>query len=285
MKRFIIGSFILSLLFGLGCLSRSVFAQHYTPAQQAYREGMKALKEKDEASATVYMESAFQLAGEDTAFRVKVSEVLISLHRKGTKVEPFQTSAEYILNHADQSSKRSGAVRSLTAFLFQRGKLDAAVAEYEKRLEADPDNYVALAILSRVYARRRADRERGQKLAQRLAVLETAKAKQFALQCEKEARLNAALAAWNWKEAAMAWMQAGDKAQALAAAKQSLSAAPEARNDLLAYFWRDHLGDVLLFCEEKQQAITQFEAALAVAKIEAHKKATEAKLVASRKAD
>jgi tetratricopeptide (TPR) repeat protein len=76
------------------------------------------------------------------------------------------------------------------------------------------------------------------------------------------APLDEKLAAWHWKEAASAWLKAGEHKKALAAAKQSDASPPEARNDQLAHFWHRGLADVFLAAGEPKIAILHYEKAI-----------------------
>ena len=109
------------------------------------------------------------------------------------------------------------------------------------------------------------------------------KQKEGAALYEQIAPLDAKLAAWHWKEAAVAWLAAGDKQKALAAAKQSAAAAPEARSDLLAHYWHRGLGDVFLKTGEPKLAIPQYEEAIKKTTIDGYIKDCRKSLDEARK--
>ena len=202
------------------------------------------------------------------------------------------------------------AERSLTrstvlAFIHKRGKLDAAIAGYEARRKKDSGDDTALYLLAEAYGMYKRDATKAAEAGEQLAAIE-AKAKKPADTPERAklaeqlvkagkpkagaelfetiAPADAKQEAWHLKEAAAAWLKAGDKPKAVAAARKSASAAPEARDELLAYFWRRALGDILLDAGEPKESIAQYEKALATAKIEGYTKDTRAKLEQARTA-
>jgi tetratricopeptide (TPR) repeat protein len=79
---------------------------------------------------------------------------------------------------------------------------------------------------------------------------------------EKVAPMDEKLAAWHWKEAAAAWLAAGEKPKALAAARQSEASEPESRSEQLAHFWHRGLADVFLAAGEPKSAIGHYEKAI-----------------------
>jgi tetratricopeptide (TPR) repeat protein len=79
---------------------------------------------------------------------------------------------------------------------------------------------------------------------------------------EKIAPLDKSLAAWHWKEAATAWLKAGETAKSLAAAKKSDGSSPEKRSQMLTHFWHRGLGEVFLATGEKELATGHFERAI-----------------------
>ncbi len=94
--------------------------------------------------------------------------------------------------------------------------------------------------------------------------------------------LDANLAAWHWKEAALAWIKAKDKPRALTAAKASAAAGPEKRGDLLLHFWHRALGQVFLETGEPTLAIEHLEAAIKSTTIEGYLKDTKGELATAK---
>ena len=114
-------------------------------------------------------------------------------------------------------------------------------------------------------------------LAQQYVLAE--KPKEGATLFETIAPLDAKLEAWHLKEAAAAWLKAGDKIKAIAAAKKSTAAAPEKRSVLLTYFWHRGVADVFLNSGEPALAIPQYKLAIAVDTIDGYHKDTKLKLL------
>ena len=86
------------------------------------------------------------------------------------------------------------------------------------------------------------------------------------------------------KDAAAAWIEADDKPRALEAAKKSLASLPEIGTSCWSISGGGGLGDVFLAAGEPAQAIPQFEAALAVVKIDGYRKDTEKQLADAKAA-
>ncbi len=107
-------------------------------------------------------------------------------------------------------------------------------------------------------------------------------AKSLAERLEKDAQSAPRTASWLLKDVASAWLEAGDKAKALAAAQKSAGGAPEQRSGILTHQWHAGLGDVFLETGELQLATTHFEAALAATDQPALKKGVEKKLAEAR---
>ena len=212
---------------------------------------------------------------------------------------PKATALEFIIEKSDRDAERSLARTELMSFIRQRGKTEDAVKRYEERLKQQPDHEPTLFILVDVYGRLKDDPKRSaqaleqiNKLKQKdggeLDVRESAKlageyvkAKKFkegAELFEKTAGRDAALAAWNLKEAAAAWLKAGDKASALRAARESAAAQPEKRGALLEYFWHRGLADVFLDAGEPGLAVPHYEQAIAKTTIDGYKKDSEKRL-------
>ncbi len=90
--------------------------------------------------------------------------------------------------------------------------------------------------------------------------------------------------AWNYKEAAQAWLKAVDKTKALAAAKKSTEATPEKRSDQLTYYWQVALGETFMSLGESKTAVAHFEEALKHTTIKGYLKDTRGKLAEAKAA-
>jgi tetratricopeptide (TPR) repeat protein len=66
----------------------------------------------------------------------------------------------------------------------------------------------------------------------------------------------------HWKDAAAAWVRAGERPNALAAAERAEATGPETANDLLAHQWHRAMGDIYMGLDEPRKAIPHFEKAI-----------------------
>jgi len=276
----------------------------YKTYKEAYAAGAKAVREGNLAAAREPLEAAAKLAATDRE-KLEAHRALLIPYRELQEVEPMQTAAEFIISASTQSAERSLTRSAVLSFVQKRGKMDAAIAGYEARLAKDPDDRVALYLLAEAYATYKKDAaraaDRGARLAAaekkagkpedaaelaRLAVqyVKAEKLKEGAELFEKLAPNDPKLEAWHLKEAAAAWLKAGEKAKAIADARKSAAGAPEARTAALTYFWHRGLGDVFLEAGEPKEAVPQYVQALAATTIDGYIKDTKAKLAQARSA-
>lgn len=270
----------------------------YQSAQEAFGVGAAFYNSRNLAAAIEPLEAAFALA-KDEDMKVQVSRALMDCYRTQNDSDKMFTAVEYVVTQSRQPAERSIVRTSLMSFIHQRGKADEAVKRYESQLTADPRNRTALYLLGEIYARLKEDPEKGVEILGRLADLDKQegkpvdarqqaelaeqyvklkKFKEGAELFESVTKLDPKMAAWNWKEAATAWISAGDKARALEAAKKSDESSPENRGELLVHFWHRALGDVYLEAGEPKLAIPHYEAAIENTSIEGYAKDCRAKL-------
>ncbi|MGL4553178.1 MAG: tetratricopeptide repeat protein [Gemmataceae bacterium] len=276
----------------------------YLSAEEAYSAGARFVNSGDLAAAREPLEAARTLAKND-AFRLKACRALLIPYRELPEVAPMQSAAEYILTNSKQEAERSLTRRELLSFIHRRGKMAAAVEEYEARLKKTPDDRTVLYLLAEAYAAYKKDPARSAELTEKLVAadrkagrgasvsdqaqlaqqyLKSGKLREGAKLFETIAPLDPKLEAWHLKEAAAAWLKAGDRANAVAAAKKSAAAAPEARGALLTYFWNRGLGDVFLAGGEPALAVPHYERALTSTDIDGYLKDTRAKLAEAQAA-
>jgi tetratricopeptide (TPR) repeat protein len=268
--------FAAGLCCGLG--PQAVFAADYKTADEAYSVGVALARARNYAGSREPLEAALRLAPDD-AYRLKVYEALMPAYRELPGTDKMAEAAEFVIAHADQRAKRSNESNALASFLFQRGKLDEAVSKYEARLKERPDDLVALSILNGAYrGGRRDNKERGAAVATTLAIVDKQLASQLADSLERNAAADPRSAAAQYKDAATAWLEAGDTPRALAAAKKSQASPPEDRSSVLKYFWHKGLGDVFAAANQAADAKTEYEAALNFAPGDAGKKELQKKL-------
>jgi Predicted N-acetylglucosaminyl transferase len=255
----------------------------YRSFDEAFRAGAKLFNEKKFAEAQAPLEAALKLAADDKE-RLKAYQALVPAYRQLPEIDKILEAQEFVIRHTSGKSGRSNAAGDLTSFLHQRGKTDVAIARYDAVLKSDAKDIAALAVLTNIYTRAKRDKVRGPEFAKRLEAADKELARKLAEQLEKDAETAPRTAASILKDAAVAWIEADDKARALAAAKKSLASLSEDRTDLNVYFWHRGLGDVFLAAGEPAQAIPQFEAALAVVKIDGYRQSTEKQLAEARAA-
>jgi tetratricopeptide (TPR) repeat protein len=275
-------SLVTALFMSLASLPSAASAQEtYKNFRDAFSQGVKLVREKQLAAAQAPLEAALKLASTDDE-RKNCYEALVPVYRQLPEIDKMLEAQEFVISQTEGRAGRANAARDLASFLYQRGKTEDAIARYDSKLQKDPKDIVALNVLTIVYTRLKVDDLLGAKYTQRLDEANREIASQLAQRLEKEAEAAPQTAAFLLKDAATAWLEADDKPKALAAAKKSAASPPEARTNLLAYYWRDGLGDVFLATGEPALAIPQFEAAITATTIAGQKKSTEKKLAEAR---
>ena len=262
----------LSLLFMGPVVGRSA---EPTEADAAYRDGLVQLKNKNNEAARTAFEGALRLAHDD-AFRLKTYDMLVQVYRQLPEAEPMITAHEFILAHTDSRPYRSITARSLGSFLFQRGLLDKQIAVYEARLEKDADDIAAVAVLRVAYNSKR-DKPREAEMADRLAKLEAARAAQYAERIEGRVAAEPQRANEHWKDAAVAWRDAGKTDRALAAAEKAEQAGPPTSH-LPLHFYHRHLGEVYADCGRTAKGIEHLEKAVAATTIKGYQDDCQARI-------
>ncbi len=242
------------------------------------------------AESQTALEAAVKLAPNDE-LRLKAYEALLPVYRVVSESEKMLDACDFILRKTDSDPKRSLTRSALLSFAYERGKIDVVVQRYEKVLKKDAKDRTALYVLSELYDRVKRDPQLAADYTKRLLALSGASdapvdvptsaklAAQYVRQkeyrqgaelFEKIAPLDESLAAWNWKEAATAWLKVGEKEKALAAAKNAAASSAEKRSELLVHFWHRHVGEVFLATGEPALAITHLEKAIESTKIEGY---------------
>ncbi|WP_425616547.1 tetratricopeptide repeat protein [Anatilimnocola sp. NA78] len=255
----------------------SLPAEDFKSFDDAMRAASKQLREKKYAEAQEPLEAAVKLAKNDED-KLKAYQALVPAYRLLPEVDKMLEAQEFVLRHAESRLTRSFAGRDLAVFLHQRGKSDWAIERYEAKLRDEPFDPAALGILTAIFMRQKKEDPSTPEFERRLKELDRKLATKLAEKLEKEAAAAPRTAAWSWKDAAAAWVEAGDNAKALAAARQSLAKGPEERTSILAFYWRQGLGNVFLKSGEPKEAITQFEAALGLATSDLQRKDIEKQL-------
>jgi len=286
----------------------------YGSADEAFRIGVAFYNSRNFKASRAPFEAALAKT-DDNAFRVKVYEALLAAYREVPEFEPYQTAAEFIVTHSDFEAKRSITRRAFLSFAYNRGQMDNLVERYEKRLETNADDYLAVFMLSELYSATRKNPQRAIELLKKLEQLDAAKpakgvgltadanaakiarekgnlARQYvqAKQYQQAAELYAEIApldpateAWNLKESAAAWLKLENKSKALELALRADSVTPESRNDQLSHFFHRNLGDIFVALGEHAKAIPHYEIAVKKTTIDGYVKATQASLDEAKK--
>lgn len=283
------GSFrvlIALLVHGL-CLPALLSADDYKSFNAAMAAGGAHLRDRNFAASQAPFEAALKLAKDDSQ-RMQAYEALRPAYRQLPEIAKMTEAYEFIAAHADSTARRSNAATDFASFVHQRGKSDGVAEEYEKRLKENPDDLPALSLLATLYQRSRSDKkDRGNELAARLKRLNSERAVAKAEGLERDAEDEAlkpvaedkvSLAAWTWKNAAQAWVDAGDLPRAKKAAERSVAAPGETRTQILTLQWREGLGDVFTAAGDHVAAAREYRHAMGVAPAGILKKNVEEKL-------
>ncbi len=261
--------------------ANAVAQEKYSDYDDAMIAASRFLRKNDFPSAIPPLEAALKLAKDD-AQRLKAYQALVPAYRQQPEIDKLLTVHEFIIRHTDRKAGRSLAAGSVVSAAYQRGKLDAITERYDYMLQQNPKDPAALTILNSIYSQTKRNDSRTPVLKQQLEALDRELAEQFAQRLEKEAQTTPQTAAWLMKDAATAWLEAGDKAKALAIAKKTAAGPPENRNQQLTQMWHEGLGDVFLKTGEPQLAITHYEAAIASTSQPTAKQGLEKKLAEAR---
>ena len=296
---------ICCLVFSLFASIQSSQADSYSSADEAWKIGVVYYNSREYAKATEPMEAALKMAEEsDVEFRLKIHRALLACYRLVPDMKKMANSVEYIVEHSESTAEKSLTRTSYMSYLHQRGLVDDAVKRYEKTLNKDENDIVALYLLSEIQSRLQNAPEKSIELTKRLnkltGVEETIdvrenarlasqhmRARQYkeaAELYEKIGDLDESLAAWHWKEAATAWLKLGENEKALAAAKRSEDTAGEKRTEQLTHFWHRALGDVFLATGEPKLAIPHFKKAIETTNIQGYIDGTQISLNKAKEA-
>jgi tetratricopeptide (TPR) repeat protein len=251
--------------------------EKYPSARAAVAEANVFMRKRDYKSAQAPLEAALKLAPDD-AYRLRIYNNLMACYRLLPETDKMVEASEFTILKTKENSERSLTAGSLTSFMFQRGKLDETRKTYEGRLANDPDDLLALAMLTAIHQVHFDDREKSAAYRVRLDKVEQKRSGKLAEDEETLAGTNADQATDHWKQAAVYWNRAGESAKALKAAKQAEATGPEKRSEMLLHFWHVHLGDVYFSANSYQDAIRHFEQAIKTTKIDGYKKTCEQKL-------
>lgn len=254
----------------------------YPNAQAAYGVGVGFLNNMDYPRAQESLEAALGLSPDDR-LKHDVQRALLIPYRALPEMEKYLDTAEWLMRNPGSPAERSLVQRQLVSHAMTRGRVREVVDRYEKKLEKSPEDPVLLLILSSLYVDGLKEPQRGADLTARLAAItkgttgtvdvritaqlaqqhfKTGKYKESAELYEQAAQADRESSAWHWKEAALAWVKAGDKNRARQAAKSAAAAPPEARSKILIHFWHRALGETFLETGDFGQAADHLQKAI-----------------------
>jgi tetratricopeptide (TPR) repeat protein len=291
------------LLLILALMTGPVQAQGTKPgdlrtAKHAYEAGHAYMKLSQPGNARVAWETALTLKPDD-ALKGKIYRSLLPLYRIDADYIPYMTTMEYVISHPTSPAEKYLSQSNLQSFLRTRGKQGEAAQYYEAVLRDRPKDATALYILSGLYSRVLQDPRRAVELLEKLMELtrdangnpdhrtavqlaeqyvQAGKFKEGAILFEKVAPLDKRTAPHHLREAATAWLKAGEKEKALAVAKRAVAGPPEDRSKQLAYFWHQRLGVVFLETGAYQLAIDHLQQAIDLTEIDGYRKDCQKKL-------
>jgi tetratricopeptide (TPR) repeat protein len=250
-------------------------AADYKTYQAAIAAAQPLLRSRDYEAALEPLEAARDLAKDDRQ-RTQAYEALRQCYRQLPTIDGMVEAYEFLVEHADTKAGRSVTASDFAGFLRQRGQFAAAIERYEERLKTNENDVAALSVLPLIYKQSKTtDAPRGVELEKKLEALNIALATKRAETLLKTALGDPKSAAHTYKDAAMAWLEAGEKEKARAAAELSLKSPPESRSSILTMFWREHLGDVFVEIGDPAVAAQQYEQALESAPEGIKKRITE----------
>ncbi len=263
----------------LGTICSASLAADYPSADAALGAASPLMRSRRFAEAREPLEAAFQLAKPDDRAKRTAAEGLLVVYRELREADKLLETGDFLINTGERKAGRSLVSSSLAAFLHQNGMLDQGIKRYEERLQKQADNLAALGVLERIYTQTsRKDAAKAKEVGDKLRAVNIRLATDRAQKLQVQAQQDAKLAAWHLKDSAQAWLEAEDKAQAVASAKASRAAAPENRSQILTYQWHQALGDTFLEAGEAKLAVAEFEAAIQAAPSEPLKTPVQKKL-------
>lgn len=170
-RRFVMYSTLLTIVLGIGAFmmqpgpddrrepvaptagnNKDKPATKYTSAKEAFQVGAAYYNSRNFKAAREPFEAALRLAKDDDEMKLKAYEALLPSYRAIPEFEPFQTAAEYVISHHKHDASRSLTRRSYLSFAFNRGQIENIVNRYEKLLKKDPNNWMAVYLLSDIYS-------------------------------------------------------------------------------------------------------------------------------------
>jgi tetratricopeptide (TPR) repeat protein len=290
----------------LGIIAGSVGSTHaqgdkkgaYASAQEAYNIAVTYLNSKNLPKAQEALEASLKLSP-DAKLKGKILRALLIPYDKDADYTKFLGVIEEVIANPTSPAEKSINRTDVLGFLQERKKEKDAVDRYEAKLKKDPKDVTSLYILSGIYGELLRDAKKSAELTERLAELtkdssgkvdistsiqlasqyvKSGKLKEGAELYEKIADQDEKKKTEHLKDAAVAWMKAGEKEKAVAAAKAASTGGYDEKNKLLAHFWNRRLGEVFLEAGEGELAVRHLEKAIELTNIAGYKKDCTKKL-------
>ncbi|NNJ26850.1 hypothetical protein [Alienimonas chondri] len=130
-------------------------AQKYTDAAAAVRAGFGHLRTRDYEAAVGPLEDARDLLSEGRAANAQPSRDLLNVQRallttygELGETEDYWDTGDWILRHADSPATRSLTMRAMRRYARGKRDRDQLREHYEAALTADPNDRIALRLLS-----------------------------------------------------------------------------------------------------------------------------------------
>ncbi|MCA9147151.1 MAG: hypothetical protein KDB05_30450 [Planctomycetales bacterium] len=270
---------------------------------QAQEAGYSNYREAMAAGASLYnagklaesrkpLEAAAKLAESDSD-KCRIHQTLVVVYAEGGDFPKMFESAEFVIEHAPYPAMASLTCRALLGHVHKKGQAEAARKRYEQRLLKNDKDRTAMYVMSNYHGLLDRDFAQQCKYFQGLLHLNKADGKDFDFELagklafayrlsnqfvesaelfEKIAPLHKDETAWDYKEAAGAWLKAGQKDKALAAAKKADELGADARAERSIDRWHSELGEVFLATGEGALAVKHYELAIEKAKADYYKK-------------
>lgn len=255
--------------------------EEYATYREAMSAASKFMKERSYAAAQAPLEAALKLAPSD-AERLRIYNNLMAAYRLLPENDKMIEACEFTMANTREDAERSITARSLTSFLFQRGKLDAASKTYQDRLAKEPDELVSLAMMTAISGVHPNDSGAAKDYQARLEKVQQQRNANLAAAEETLAAANPAQATDHWKQAAIYRVRAAQNTKAIEDAKQAELTGPDKRSQILLHYWHAQLGDVFLSAGAPKEAIPHFEQAIATTSIAGAKERCEKQLTEAK---
>jgi tetratricopeptide (TPR) repeat protein len=272
--------------------------------KEAYEVGLTFLRSKNLAKAQAALEAAAAMKP-DAKLNQKILRALLQSYHKEEDYSKHKTTMEAVIRDPTSPAEKYVSRINLFSFLQARKKVEEAVEQYEEMLRKDRNDRTLLYILSGLYAEALRDPARAAAITERLAhatreatgKVDAQTTEQLARQYVQAGRtkdgaeLYETLAgddangkSMHLKDAASAWLKAGEPDKAKAAAKRAAAAGPDQRSPLLTHFWHRHLGEVFLATGENRLAVEHLQKAIDNTNIEGYRKDCRELLEKAKKA-